>query len=213
MLGWLTPDLDDFLDSQIERSIVLPGSLFYLVTGALQQLADVENWEEFGDATPEATSQYFADILEDYLVSDMRNVGMIAAWTRDTAMPSGWIPMTGQTIAQEDYPELTNVVPASWISGSNIILPDARNRFLVGGGAGIPGGAVGGANTHTLTVGEMPNHSHTYREEQSLVNVGAGATQVQGGAVSSPTGTSGTGSAHNNMPAYLGIRWAIYAGR
>lgn len=212
-LAWLTPDAADLTGSQVDRIISLPGSLFFFVTGALSLLADEQNWERFGDATPEETSQFFADALDEYLMSSFRNVGMIAAFCNDPAVPPFWLFLNGQTVAQADYPELSAVVPSSWLSGANIILPDARLKFPLGSGPGIAAGAIGGSNTHTLTAAEMPSHSHTYREDQATVLAGAGALPVQGPIVVSPTSTAGSGNAHNNMPAYLAVRWWIYAGR
>ncbi len=214
MLGWLTPDLTELSNPQNERSIVLPGDLFYLVTGALSQLADAENWEQFGDATPEETADFFLGVLEDYLVSDFRNVGMIAAFAANAAIPSGWIFMSGQAVAQSDYPELVDNVPSSWLSGSDIILPDARNRVMVGNSGVFVEGTVGGSNTHTLTINEMPSHSHIAGLTPVTAAAASGApvpaiVQLNTGS----TNASGNGQPHNNMPAYLAVRWCIYAGR
>jgi microcystin-dependent protein len=214
MRAWLTPEESQLSESQVERTIRLPGSLWSYVTGALALLAEAENWEEFGDATPDDMAQFFADVLDDYAMSSFRNVGMIVSYCLDVAVPAGWLLLNGQTVAQADYPELANVVPTSWISGSNIVLPDARNRFLVSSGPGLTTGTVGGANTHTLAAGEMPVHNHTYLSPGTpalVASPGEILAATQGSTAN--TGNAGSGQAHNNMPSYLAIRWWIYAGR
>jgi microcystin-dependent protein len=56
----------------------------------------------------------------------------------------------------------TNAVPGGWAlcNGSNGT-PDLRDRFVVGAGSTYAVGAIGGANTVTLTSGQMPSHTHT----------------------------------------------------
>jgi len=210
--AWLTPDVEELEANRDERVICVPGSLWYLVGGALDLLAQAENWEEFGDATPDDMAQFFADVLDDYAMSSFRNVGMIASFATG-AVPEGWQLMDGRTIAQADYPELTAKVPAIWLSGSNIILPDARNRFVTGAGPSFPNGTLGGANTHTLTTAEMPTHSHVTQVPSFGAPAAPGALPVLASTFSNQTGNVGSGNAHNNMPAYFAARWAIYAGR
>lgn len=53
-----------------------------------------------------------------------------------------------------------NNIPSGWhlCDGSNGA-PDLRNRFILGAGFRSIG-AHGGAETHTLSVAEMPSHNH-----------------------------------------------------
>lgn len=214
MLAWLTPDLSEFSNPQKERSITLPGDLFYLVTGAISQLAEAQNWEQFGDATPEETADFFLGVLEEYLMSDFRNLGMIAAFA-STVIPPRWLLMNGQTVAQSDYPELAGIAPSSWISGTNLVLPDTRGRMLRNTPSGGSVAAIGGSENHTLAESEMPAHVHQYltRSSTVLVASGSGFSVWAGNNPGADTEERGGGQPHNNMPPYYQVTFAVYAGR
>jgi microcystin-dependent protein len=178
-------------------------------------LAGQENWEEFGDTTPEEASQFFNDILDDYLESEFQMVGQISAWTAQTAMPFGWLPMLGQTVLQADYPELTAVAPASWKSGANLTIADMRQRtlFMFGGAFPLPGN-FGGNNNVALTIPQMPIHTHMYNIKNSVVLTAPGAVPavapINTGAASDITGE---GASFDNRPAFMSVWYGIYAGR
>lgn len=96
-----------------------------------------------------------------------------------------------------------------------------ENRVLVGKGAGTfaTAGATGGAETHTLTVAEMPSHNHTHRQwifngaVSSGAHYGFGYSMNTGStfdaAAASASGevqfgnwATGGGGAHNNLQPY-----------
>lgn len=68
-LAWLTPDIGLLTNPLDCRTITVPGDLFYLVTGALELLAEEESWEKYGTATPEDTAVFFRDIIDAYCTS------------------------------------------------------------------------------------------------------------------------------------------------
>lgn len=76
-------------------------------------------------------------------------------------VPDGWLLCDGQTVST-DYPVLRAALLAAgspWgASGGAPRVPDLRNRFPRG--ATSPGG-TGGADTVTLTVAQLPSHTHT----------------------------------------------------
>lgn len=82
-------------------------------------------------------------------------------------------------------------------------------RFLLAAGGGYSAGATGGEASHTLTVSEIPSHSHTYSDTQSRLAQGSYGYNAndtmydQFFSQSKSTGSSGGGGAHNNMPPYL----------
>lgn len=68
-------------------------------------------------------------------------------------IPSGVIVMWSGT---------TTDIPTGWTlcNGSNGT-PDLRDRFVLGAGNTYQPGNIGGEVSHTLTVAEMPSHTHT----------------------------------------------------
>ena len=84
-------------------------------------------------------------------------------------------------------------------------------RFLLAAGEGYSAGATGGEAAHTLTVSEMPAHSHQITTNGSLYFIGNGVgTEFEMGswasrslAMNYATVSAGGNGAHNNMPPYI----------
>jgi microcystin-dependent protein len=107
-----------------------------------------------------------------------------------------------------------NEVPASWAlcDGTNGT-PDLRGRFILGAGQGTgltlrTKGQTGGAETHTLSIPEMPVHSHAIHAIQWGPGSGysGGSNGISGQATSSDTGG---GQPHNNMPPFYVLAYII----
>ena len=121
------------------------------------------------------------------------------------AMPPSdkWLFAQGQVLDAATYPD------AHAMFGGK--LPDARGRFL----AALDSGQLefdtlhetGGEKAHTLTLAEMPGHSH----EVKAALAATGGTQVHAsqGDGGLATQSAGGGAPHNNLPPYLVVRYAI----
>lgn len=117
-------------------------------------------------------------------------------------IPDGGIIMWSGSVAS---------IPTGWAlcNGSNGT-PDLRNRFIVGAGSTYSPGNTGGANTVTLTVAQIPAHTHTDRRLSSFSGstVGyGGATGTMGGNYQS--GSTGSGQAHENRPPYYALAFIM----
>lgn len=102
------------------------------------------------------------------------------------------------------YMSTSNTDPSTFIGGTWVQLKD---RFLLGAGDTYTAGNTGGAATHTLTIDEMPSHSHKAKGWAAVVD-GSGNYITLGGNGSSDiysTRDAGGGKAHNNMPPYITV--------
>lgn len=88
-----------------------------------------------------------------------------------------------------------------------------EDTFLLAAGTMYSPGSVGGESEHTLTVEELPPHTHTYRRHAFNVTENReglgedvyGANNKTLSAYDGITTSVGGGQPHNNMPPYLTV--------
>lgn len=83
-----------------------------------------------------------------------------------------------------------------------------EGRFLLGASAAYVAGSTGGEAMHTLTIAEMPSHSHMVPVNPTYHPLAGGAQDWA--ASSTMVGQVGSGSvggnyAHNNIPPYRAV--------
>jgi hypothetical protein len=89
--------------------------------------------------------------------------------------------------------------------------PDLRSKFVLGAGSTYAVGATGGEATHTLTVNEMPSHTHDiyggeFSGDPTHNSVRAGYIGEDNSVAESGVITNtGGGQPHNNMPPYYAL--------
>ena len=84
-----------------------------------------------------------------------------------------------------------------------------KDRFLLAVGDTYTAGSTGGEAQHTLTVNEIPSHSHTIPAQNKWLSPDGSGEDMNYSVVSNintqASGLTGGGQAHNNMPPYLAV--------
>lgn len=128
---------------------------------------------------------YLGDVdIENKLVP----LGVVQMWAGAIdKLPDNYALCNGQAINQKDYPELYKVIGttfntapnsngSNWTAPSSDMfrLPDLQGRFIVGYYSNNKDyekiAKAGGEAAHTLTSGEMPNHTHSVDDYYGIEN-------------------------------------------
>jgi len=133
-------------------------------------------------------------------------VGEIRTFAFDVA-PTGWLICDGGGYNTALYPDLFDAIGYTFGgSGNTFVLPDYGGRVNVGINPADSDFDViadtGGSKTHTLTVAQMPSHTHDYGLADSGVSINAERGQLATTATGTTSSTGG-GEAHNNLQPYI----------
>ncbi len=153
--------------------------------------------------------------------------------------PRGWAPLNGQLLAISQYNALYSLLGTVYGGDgrTTFALPDMRGRTGIHTGSG-PGltdrrlGSKGGAESVTLTVNQMPAHTHSAASTSRASNLpadsadptgnvnaldvggntyhtGGGTVDMASGSVTTTIGSAGGSQAHQNMQPYLTLTYCI----
>ena len=156
-----------------------------------------ETLQATGDATLGAVS-----------AASLTTSGKIKTETSGSFEGYGTIPKGGVIL----WSGSESKIPDGWAlcNGSNGT-PDLRDRFVVGAGNAYSVGANGGAATVTLTVDQMPPHTHDYKfrsydlaadwkDQRNFYTVSKGSIDQ-----AATTEATGGGQPHENRPPYYAL--------
>lgn len=138
--------------------------------------------------------------------------------------PTNWLICNGQAVSRTTYADLFAVIGTSYGAGdgsTTFNLPDKRGKVSVGLNGSDTDfntiGKTGGEKTHTLSVSELPSHSHSINCKQSAGNPMTGGEMAVAGGTGAwgtnplDTNVNGGGQAHNNVQPYEVDCWIIKA--
>jgi microcystin-dependent protein len=139
--------------------------------------------------------------------------------------PRGWAFCDGSLLPISQYEALFSLIGTTYGGDgqTTFALPDLRSRAPIHQGNGHPLGEIGGTETVTLTVNQIPAHSHVPQASSAGATTGpaasvwANSAALQFAPASSPLtamnqgvmAAAGGGQPQDNMPPYLAINFAI----
>lgn len=159
-----------------------------------------------------------ADVTEPFL-------GEIRLFPIDF-VPRGWSSCEGQTISIQQNPALYSLLGT--VYGGNgqttFALPDLRGRVPIhpSNFTSLPLGTKGGEESHSLTINEIPAHTHqikgsenaanevspqnnVWANQTNLYSTGSPGNFMNSGAIT----TAGESLPHNNLQPFLALHFCI----
>lgn len=136
-------------------------------------------------------------------------VGSITAYASTTA-PAGWLLANGASLLRTDYPQLFAILGTSYgaADGTHFTLPNLLGRDILMASTTANIGQTGGESNHTLSIAEMPAHSHDFTT--SALAGGGGTVAVSNATVGTgSTNSTGGGGAHNVLDPYIVLQYII----
>lgn len=215
-MPYLTPN--DIPAETICRVLKIPNNreIIAAVTGALNELGYVWNWEQYGTVTPQEISAAMVDMVDlfSFDIGQCRMIGEIVIFAGDTSPDPNWLVCDGDSLLRDEYPDLFAVIGTLYgaVDGSHFNVPDMRGRVPMGVGPGFALSADGGEMEVTLTIDSMPSHDHSVADWFTALAVAPGELPV---LIPDPfptvTGLTGGDLGHPNLQPFLVLNYFIVA--
>ena len=149
-------------------------------------------------------------------------LGTILEYSGGTA-PKGYMICDGSAISRTKYLKLFKLIGTTYGSGdgsTTFNIPDKRGKIGVGYDSTNTNfnalGKTGGEETHTLTISEIPSHTHTIPigsfvngDEQTNVKKGGHISETRPQGINYSSNDAGGGQSHNNLQPYITLNYII----
>ena len=147
----------------------------------------------------------------DWKNFDTDPIGMTKIWPSEV-IPENWLSCNGDAISRTDYSDLFDLLASQYGNGDGsdtFNLPNINNnKFIRASDGDINLGVTGGEERVTLTLAQLPDHTHAY--------YGSGTSSLSSPQVATQMRTSGfTGGennvtqSHENRPEFIKSQWII----
>lgn len=201
------------------------------IMNALGEMDIAENWTGEDENQLDYALRLSAKMGATYQLLNFNPfpVGMVMPFG-GTIAPAGYLLCDGSSYSTDGYPELFAQIGYYFGGASTSFnVPNLIDRVPVGSGSGYDQGESGGESTVSLTVADIPSHSHSDIGHTHSIPLVAGVPTQEGigisrnvtiPIVSDSTGVgfaniqnTGGDGAHNNMQPFQALTYIIYAGR
>ena len=215
-------------DSELENVDVVDGQ--FLVSGQGTTYVDFgQDRVSIGTTPDTAMSDSSINSVQNKVVKEYVDskilIGEIKLYG-GSILPTGFLRCDGSAVSRTTYADLFSVIGVSFGSGDGIStfnLPDFGSRVPIGVGTGTDGnnerttllGTKEGEFEHTLTIAEMPAHTHnnspTGRSSSTNTGSVSSVSVNDSTGITAPyqTGSKGGGQSHNNMQPSVGVYYII----